>query len=717
VFNGECVRVFPLEGEFVELCFDRRGEAINKLDDRTVDELKRAVDAIRAAPALRGVLVTSAKDVFVVGADITELPALFQEPAERITAIVLLKNQIVIDLEDLTVPTVAAINGYALGGGLEVALAAAARVMSTAAQVGVPEVKLGLFPGLGGTVRLSRVAGPAVAAEWVVSGAPAGAEKARAAGVVDEVAEPGRLRETALALLRRAAAGEVDWRASQQRKRVPVALPTGERKVIFDGALAKIAASGPKHQPAARTAVEMMARAADLDRTEALALEAETFGRMSRTQAAASLVRTFLNEQALKKLGRAHARAARKVERAAVLGAGIMGGGISFASAARGVPVRMKDISQQQLDLGMSEAAKLLAKQVKGGRLTPQAADAIRVAITPQLDEAGLEGVDVVVEAIVENLEVKRKVLAALEAKVSPRAVIATNTSSLRIDDIGAPLTRPGNFVGMHFFNPVPVMPLVEVIRGSRTSEEALSTAVGYALAMGKTPVVVAKDCPGFLVNRVLTPYVAAFIQLVAEGADFEEVDRVLEAFGWPMGPAYLQDVIGMDTGKHVFDVIAAGYPDRIRLPGRNALALMVQHGRLGQKSGAGFYRYDPDPTGKPRKASDPEARQLVATIQPKEASSFAGSEVVERLMLPLVLEAIRALEEGVVGTPAELDMALLLGIGFPAYLGGALAYADWLGLKELLARAEAHAALGPAYEAPALLRELAAAGKRFYPV
>jgi 3-hydroxyacyl-CoA dehydrogenase/enoyl-CoA hydratase/3-hydroxybutyryl-CoA epimerase/enoyl-CoA isomerase len=267
----------------------------------------------------------------------------------------------------------------------------------------------------------------------------------------------------------------------------------------------------------------------------------------------------------------------------------------------------------------------------------------------------------------------------------------------------------------MHFFNPVPVMPLVEIIRGSRTSDEAVSTAVGYALAMGKTPVV-AKDCPGFLVNRILTPYVAAFVQLVADGADFEEVDRVMEAFGWPMGPAYLQDVVGMDTGKHVFDVISAGYPDRIRLPDRNVLALMVQQARLGQKSGAGFYRYEPDPAGKPRRSSDPEARRLVATLQPEGPRRFEETEIVERLMLPLLLEAIRALEEGVVGTPAELDLALLLGIGFPAYLGGALVHADWLGLPELLARAEAHAALGPAYQPPRLLRELAGAGKRFYP-
>ena len=715
MLQGQSIQVLPLADGLVELRFDRQGEAINKLDARTVDEFRQATALIAAAPAVRGVLVTSAKDVFIVGADITEFGATFQNTAEGIAADVRAKNDWINVFEDLGVPSVVAINGFALGGGLEIALLAPLRVMADTAQIGVPEVKLGLFPGFGGTVRLARVAGLAKAMEWVASGKPAKAPVALAAGVVDEVAPLAELRDRALALLQRAVRGEVDWQAAQQRKRSALALSATEAGAIVEAARAPLMRTA-KHQPAAVTALEMMAQGASRDRAGALDLESAAFGRVAKTQAASSLVQAFLNDQALKKLYKRHARAARPVKQGAVLGAGTMGGGIAITSALRGTPVRMKDIAQPALDLGMAEAGKQLAKQVKSGRLTPEKAEAIRATIQPQLDETGFDGVDCVIEAIVENLGVKRKVLAALEGAVRADTVIASNTSSLRIDDIAQPLARPENFVGMHFFNPVPVMPLVEVIQGAKTSDAAVSTAVGYALAMGKMPIVV-KDGPGFLVNRILTPYVNAFVQLVADGADFEAVDRAMEAFGWPMGPAYLQDVVGMDVGAHVFDVIAAGYPQRIQPIERNPIALLVANKRYGQKTGAGFYRYENDPTGKPRKSSDPAAHALVATLQPQGRRAFSDAEIVERMMLALLVEAAHALEEGVVATPAELDMALLLGIGFPAHVGGALKYADWLGLAQVVALSDKHAALGPAYVATPTMRAMAATGARYYPL
>lgn len=716
MFQGESIEVLPLQDGLVELRFDRRGEAINKLDARTVDEFRQATERIAASPDVRGVLVTSAKDVFIVGADITEFGATFQQAEADIARGVRASNELFNAFEDLAVPSVVAINGFALGGGLELAMLAPLRVMADTAQVGVPEVKLGLFPGFGGTVRLSRLAGLATAIDWVASGKPAKAPAALAAGVTDEVAAPEALRERALALLQRAVRGEIDWQAAQQRKRAPLALSKQEAGALVEAARTQVAARSGKHQPAAIIALEMMAEATGRDRAGALDLESAAFGRVAKTQAAASLVQAFLNDQALKKLYKRHAREGRPVKQAAVLGAGIMGGGIAYTSALRGTPVRMKDIAQPQLDLGMAEAGKQLAKQVKNGRLAQAKADAIQASIVPQLDEVGFDSVDCVVEAVVENLEVKRKVLAALEGSVKPGTVIASNTSSLRIDDIAQPLARPEDFVGMHFFNPVPVMQLVEVIQGAKTSNAAVSTAVGYAVAMGKTPIVV-KDCPGFLVNRILTPYINAFVQLVADGADFEAVDRAMEAFGWPMGPAYLQDVVGMDVGAHVGDVIAAGYPQRMPALERNAVKLMVANKRYGQKNGAGFYCYENDPTGRPRKSVAPEAHALVATLQPQGRRDFADAEIVERMMLPMVVEAAHALEDGVVATPAELDMALLLGVGFPAYAGGALKYADWLGLDRVVALCDKHAALGAPYVPTARMREMAARKLRYYPV
>jgi len=714
VFQGLCIQLIPLADGFVELCFDRQGDSINKLDGATMQELDDAVRQLAGHHGLRGVLVSSAKPVFIVGADITEFSAMFQQPAPAITQAVWAKNLTLCALEDLDVPSVVALNGTALGGGLEVALAGSLRVMSVQAQIGLPEVKLGLFPGFGGTVRLSRVAGPATALDWVCSGKPAGAAAALAAGAVDELAEPAALRARALALLAAAAAGSIDWRARQARKRRPVALAADALDSLFEPARLKARAHSPKHQPAALMAVDMMQAAASLPRDAAIGLEAQAFGLVARTQAASALVQTFLNEQALKKRGKALARAARPVQCAAVLGAGIMGGGIAYASALKGVPVRLKDIAQPALDLGMAEARKQLAKQVRSGRQTEDGAAAVLAAITPQLDHAGFQRVDIVVEAVVENLAVKHAVLAALEADVRPGTVIASNTSSLRIDDIAAPLQRPENLVGMHFFNPVPMMPLVEVIQGSRTSADAVATAVGYCLAMGKTPVVV-KDCPGFLVNRVLTAYMRGFLELVRDGADFVQVDRVMETFGWPMGPAYLEDVVGMDTGSHVSDLISAGYAQRMPRIEHDALRLMVRHQRHGQKNGIGFYRYEVDPAGKPRRTVADDSHALLAQVQPQGTRAFDEAEVIDRLMVPLVLEAVRALEDGVVASPAELDMALLLGIGFPAYLGGALKYADWLGLAALVARADRLAPLGPMYQATGRLREMARTGQTFY--
>ena len=716
MFQGESIEVLPLQDGLVELRFNRRGEAINKLDARTVDEFCQATARIAAAPEVRGVLVTSAKDVFIVGADITEFGATFQQTEAEIARGVRSSNEGFNAFEDLPVPSVVAINGFALGGGLEMAMLAPLRVMAETAQVGVPEVKLGLFPGFGGTVRLSRVAGLATAIDWVASGKPAKAPAALAAGVVDEVVAPDALRDSALALLQRAVRGEVDWQAAQQRKRVPLALSAQAAADVVETARTQGAARTGKHQPAAVLALEMMAEAAGRDRAGALDLESAAFGRVAKTQAASSLVQAFLNDQALKKLYKRHAREGRPVQQAAVLGAGIMGGGIAYTSALRGTPVRMKDIAQPQLDLGMAEAGKQLAKQVKSGRLAQAKADAVLASIVPQLDEAGFDNVDCVVEAVVENLDVKRKVLSALEQAVKPGTVIASNTSSLRIDDIAQPLARPADFVGMHFFNPVPVMQLVEVIQGAKTSDAAVSTAVGYAVAMGKTPIVV-KDCPGFLVNRILTPYINAFVQLVADGADFEAVDRAMEAFGWPMGPAYLQDVVGMDVGSHVGDVIAAGYPQRMPAIARNAVKLMVANKRYGQKNGAGFYRYENDPAGRPRKLAAPEAHALVATLHPQGRRDFADAEIVERMMLPMIIEAAHALEDGVVATPAELDMALLLGVGFPAYAGGALKYADWLGLDRVVALCEKHAALGAPYQPTPRMREMAARKLRYYAI
>ncbi|MFL6599888.1 MAG: fatty acid oxidation complex subunit alpha FadB [Steroidobacteraceae bacterium] len=708
MFEGQCLRVELLGEGLAQLCFDRRNEAINKFDVRTIQELKSATEAIRTAPGVCGVLVTSAKEAFVVGADIFEFTALFAQPLTHVDAYIAAQNAVFTAFEDLSIPSVVAINGLALGGGLEMALAADARVMSETAQVGVPEVSLGIFPGFGGTVRLPRLTNAATAIEWITSGKPQSAQTALRAGAVDAVVAPEALRRTALERLEFLITSQ-EWRARRQRRHGPFTADVS----VFQQAKAS-AARTAVHQPAALAAVELLERAAGLSRDDALKLEHAAFAKIAHTQAAASLVQLFINDQAIKKKGKVYAKVARKVQRAAVLGAGIMGGGIAYTSAVRGVPVVMKDIVQSALELGITEAKKLLTKQVGLGRMQPDKAQAVLASIRPTLDYSEVESADVVIEAVVESLDVKKRVLAEVEKRVGPNTIIASNTSSLSIGAMARVLERPENFVGMHFFNPVPAMPLVEVIRGPQTSEAAAATVAGYASAMGKTPVVV-KECPGFLVNRILTPYMVGFLRAIHDGADYLAVDRVMESFGWPMGPAYLQDVVGLDTLLHVLRVISDGFAPRMQLEFPHAVELFVQHGRLGQKNGGGYYRYDTDPTGKPKKSPDPRTAPLLASIQPEGLRSFSEQELLERLMLPMVIEAARCLEEGIAGSAAEVDMSLVLGLGFPRHAGGPLKYADWLGMKSVLMSCEAYTPLGPMYVPTEGMRAAAAAGIGFY--
>ncbi|MEX3898339.1 3-hydroxyacyl-CoA dehydrogenase NAD-binding domain-containing protein [Paraburkholderia sp. BR10954] len=405
---------------------------------------------------------------------------------------------------------------------------------------------------------------------------------------------------------------------------------------------------------------------------------------------------------------------ARPVHRAAVLGAGIMGGGIAYQSALHGTPVIMKDIAQTSLDLGIREAVKLLGKQVGNGKMSADEAQRVEQSIAPTLGFEGFGSVDLVIEAVVEHIGTKRSVLADVEQRVPDTAVLASNTSSLSIAELSTALARPENFAGMHFFNPVPLMTLVEVIKGPKTSAQTIATVVNFARSMGKTPVVVA-DCPGFLVNRILTAYIVAFLMLVRDGVSFIAIDEAMEAFGWPMGPAYLQDVVGMDTASHVIEVLSAGYRPRMDFDGQHAVALMAAAGRFGQKSGSGFYRYVRDEKGRLQKQIADDTPRLLASVQPHGACELSPEDIVMRMMLPMVIEAARCLEEGIAESAGDIDMSLVLAVGFPRHLGGPLRYADILGARQIVAACERLAPLGPLYEPSSGLRTMAKRNDRYF--
>jgi 3-hydroxyacyl-CoA dehydrogenase/enoyl-CoA hydratase/3-hydroxybutyryl-CoA epimerase/enoyl-CoA isomerase len=713
IYEGKAITVKALESGIVELNFDLKGESVNKFNRLTLTDLRQAVDAIKADGSIKGVIVSSGKDVFIVGADIAEFVDTFKLPEEELVAGSLETNKIFSDFEDLGVPTVVAINGIALGGGFEMCLAADYRVMSEKAVIGLPEVKLGIYPGFGGTVRLPRVIGTDNAIEWIASGKENKADAALKVGAVDAVVAPAKLLEAALDLVKRAISGELDFMAKRQPKLEKIKLNAIEQMMAFETAKGFVAGQAGPNYPAPVEAIKTIQKAANFGREKALEVEAAGFVKLAKTSVAASLIGLFLNDQELKKKAKDYDAIAKDVKLAAVLGAGIMGGGIAYQSASKGTPIMMKDIREEGIQLGLNEASKLLVSRVAKGRLTADKMAEALNAIRPTMSYGDFGNVDIVVEAVVENPKVKQIVLAEVEGYVREDAILTSNTSTISISLLAQALKRPENFCGMHFFNPVHMMPLVEVIRGEKSSEVAVATTVAYAKKMGKTPVVV-NDCPGFLVNRVLFPYFGGFAKLVSAGVDFVRIDKVMEKFGWPMGPAYLMDVVGIDTGHHGRDVMAEGFPDRMKDDRRSAVDALYEADRLGQKNGKGFYAYEMDKRGKQVKVADPVALEVLKPVI-YEQREVTDEDIINWMMIPLCLETIRCLEDGIVDTAAEADMGLIYGIGFPPFRGGALRYVDSVGVAEFVALADKYADLGALYFPTEKLRAMAKNGQKFF--
>ena len=714
IYEGQNLTVSLLDNGFAELVFDAKG-SVNKFDRQTISDLDEATQAIAANSDVKGVVVRSAKPAFIVGADITEFTDMFAQPEEEVLAWVSKTSKVFDRFEDLPVPTVAAVNGFALGGGCEMALACDLRVVDTTASIGLPEVKLGLMPGFGGTVRLPRLIGSDNALEWMTTGKDRKGQQALNEGAVDAVVAPEKLTEAALSMVADAAAGKIDWQARRASKKAPLKLNSNEAMMSFSTAQAFVAAKAGKHYPAPHMMVETVKNASSLDRDGALALENQGFVKLAKTDAAKAQIGIFMADQLVKGKGKKLAKSATKaVKMNAVLGAGIMGGGIAYQSAVKGLPVVMKDINQPALDLGLSEAAKILNKGMQLGKVTPEKMAKTLNAITPSLEYSAIKDVDLVIEAVVENPKVKSIVLKETEQNVDDDTILCSNTSTISINQLAESLEKPERFCGMHFFNPVHRMPLVEIIRGEKTSDDTIAAVVATTLQMGKTPIVV-NDCPGFLVNRVLFPYFAGFSKLVLDGADFVAVDKVMEKqFGWPMGPAYLLDVVGMDTADHAASVMADGIPERMAKVENDPVTLLFKEERLGQKNAKGFYNFSKDKRGKPKKDAAPEAYELIKPHQ-AEASEFSSEEIIARLMIPMANEAIRCLEEGIVASAAEADMALIYGLGFPPFRGGIFRYIETMGLANFVELADKYAHLGPIYQITDGVRQMAAEGKSYF--
>ncbi len=716
LFEGQSLSVKKLENGGAELNFDRNDLPINKLDLKTLSEFKQAITVLGADSSIKGLLLTSAKKDFIVGADITEFIGWFGLPENEFSERLLDVHKVFATLEDFPFPTVSAINGVALGGGFELPLSTDYRIMTTKGRVGLPEINLGIFPGWGGSFRLPRLIGLDNAFKWIAMGKPQRPDDALKQGGVDAVVDPDKLYDAGLKLLERCMAGEMDYEARRVEKREGIRLNPTEQLMSFETARGMILGKAGPHYPAPKIMLNTMQKHANLHRDKAMIIEVNGFVTAAKTDVAANLVGLFLNDQALKRQASKLTKIASTVKTAAVLGAGVMGGGIAYQSALKGTPIIMKDINNEALELGMKEAKKLLAKRVKRGIMSQQVMMDTLSRINTTLSYGDVANTDIVVEAVVENVNIKKSVLAELEGIVSKETILASNTSTLSITELATATKHPERVCGMHFFNPVPLMPLVEVIRGEKSSDETIATTVAYALAMGKKPIVV-NDCPGFMVNRVLFPYLNAFEKLVNDGADFLHIDKVMEGFGWPMGPAYLLDVVGLDVACHGSAVMAQGFPDRMKIDFNSATEALFKEKRLGQKSGSGYYRYEPDRRGKPQKKTDDSAIDLVkkTTNAIRQADEFSDAEIIERMMLSLCLEAVRCLEDNIVDSPESADMSLIWGIGFPPFRGGALRYIDSIGAKGFVTMAEKYSDLGDAYKVPKLLAGMASSDVSFF--
>ncbi|MBD1565834.1 fatty acid oxidation complex subunit alpha FadB [Vibrio sp. S12_S33] len=714
IYQANTLQVKELQDGIAELSFCSP-ESVNKLDLATLESLDHALDALKTHQGLKGLILISDKESFIVGADITEFLGLFAKPTEELDQWLQFANSIFSKLEDLPVPTLAALKGHALGGGCECVLATDFRIGDVTTSIGLPETKLGIMPGFGGCVRLPRLIGADSAMEVITQGKACRAEEALKIGLLDAIVDSDKLLESAIKTITSAINEKIDWQARRQQKTSALALSKLEAMMSFTMAKGLVAQHAGPHYPAPMAAVIAIEEAARYARDEALAIERKHFAKLAKSEEAKSLVGLFLNDQYIKALAKKAAKSANKdTERAAVLGAGIMGGGIAYQSAVKGVPVLMKDIAQSSLNLGMTEASKLLNKQLQRGKIDGFKMAGVLASITPSLHYAGIEQADVIVEAVVENPKIKAAVLSEVEENVNQETVITSNTSTIPINLLAKSLKRPENFCGMHFFNPVHRMPLVEIIRGEHTSDETINRVVAYAAKMGKSPIVV-NDCPGFFVNRVLFPYFGGFSLLLRDGADFTQIDKVMERkFGWPMGPAYLLDVVGIDTAHHAQAVMAQGFPERMGKQGRDAIDALFDANKYGQKNGSGFYQYTLDKKGKPKKTFSEEVL-TVFNAECGDKRAFEDQTIIERMMIPMINEVALCLEEKIIASAQEADMALVYGLGFPPFRGGVFRYLDSIGLQNYVAMANQYQTLGAMYQVPQLLIDMAEKGETFY--
>ena len=714
--NSSSGLLFEIDRDGIGLAtFDdpARGQNVLTLEVmRTLEGIVAEAEAAAANGALRALMFRSAKPgSFIAGADVNAIAAV-DDPGEGVEAA--RQGQALFGrIAALHVPTVAAIRGICLGGGTELALSCGYRIADDGdrTRIGLPEVLLGILPAWGGTTRLPRLVGLSAALDLMLTGKPAGVSKARRIGLIDRVLPRQQFEERSLELVRRLARGEGLPQTRKGRRRTLAGrLLDGTapgRALVLRTAAGRVHKRTGGHYPAPLRILDVTRRGLRGSVAASLEREARAAGDLVTSPECKNLLFVFQLRERARKAPWSEGGRARAVRRMAVLGAGPMGGGIAQVAAYNGLRVRMKDIRRGAVAGGLAHARAVFDGAVRRRSLRKRDADARMGLISGGIDYAGVASADLVVEAVVERMAVKRTVLREAEGVVGPDAVIATNTSSLSVDEMADALERPERFAGMHFFNPVHRMPLVEVVRGTRTDADTVETTAALAVRLGKVPVVT-RDAPGFLVNRVLGPCLNEAGHLLGEGWDALAIDRAWKRFGMPMGPFRLIDEIGIDVMSHAGEVMAGAFGKR--MAPAPALVALAMSGRLGRKGGKGFYRYEGGREKGFDQAVYPDMKLPGTRATPDEA------RVRDRLLLAMVNEAARVLEDRVVRSAADVDLGMVMGTGFPPFRGGLLKYADDRGPAEVLRTLEVlEVTYGHRFAPTPLIRELGESGETFH--
>ena len=674
---------------------------VNALSPGVPEGISEALDLISGDDSVRAAVLIGGGRTFVAGADIKEFGKMTSGKPRGAGLLPLL-----LTIEDSSKPVIVAIHGTAFGGGLELAMAGHYRVAVRSAQVGQPEVKLGIIPGAAGTQRLPRLAGVAKALEMCATGNPIKADEALKFGIVDRIIE-GDLLAGAVAFAREVA----DKPAPKTRERNEKLGDAAENASLFSSAR-ETAAKKQRGLLAPVAAIDAIEAATKMPFEEGCKFEQKLFIDCLFSEQSKSLIHVFFSEREVSKIPDVPKEAPIiPIKSAAVVGAGTMGGGIAMVLANAGIPVLLKEADQAALDRGLATIKSNYANSVKRGRFTQEAADERFNRITPTLSYDGFSNVDLVIEAVFEGMALKKEVFKELDRVCKPGAILASNTSTLSIDEIAASTSRPSFVIGTHFFSPANVMRLLEIVRGKATSKEVIATCMQLSKTLGKVGVLVG-NCRGFVGNRMFGPYRREAQFLVEEGASIEAVDKALVDFGNAMGPLAVGDLAGLDVGWR----IRKEY-QHLEVPGvRQPIAedRLCELGRFGQKTGAGWYKYDDQRRASPDPAVDELVRQWVAEAGIVQRQ-ISADEITERCIYALVNEGARILEEGYALRASDIDIIYLNGYGFPAHRGGPMWYADAVGLKKVYERvSEFHRQHGETWRPAPLLKRLAEQGKTF---